>query len=57
MSPLVGTRNGQKTAEPKDGADVGYLDKSTFVQTRGLVLDAHDAGDFGFLRVVVTERS
>lgn len=56
VSPLASTRNGQKTGEPADGTDVSYMDTSKAVQTKSLVLDAHDQVNFGFLRIVVNEK-
>ncbi len=56
VSPLVSTRNGQKSSEPRDGADVSYLDRSAFVQTKTLVLNSHDSANFGFLRIVASEK-
>jgi hypothetical protein len=54
-SRLVSARNGVKATEPADGADVSYLDISTLVQRRGLVLERHDQTNFGFLRITVNE--
>ena len=53
VNPLVSPRDGKAATEPPDGADVSYMDRSTVVQTRGLVLASHDQANFGYLRVVV----
>ncbi|HYW85797.1 MAG TPA: metallophosphoesterase, partial [Spirochaetia bacterium] len=56
VNGLVSARNGTQASEPADGADVSYLDSSTVVTRKGLVLDRHDQSNFGYLRVVASAK-
>jgi hypothetical protein len=51
VNALVRARSGAQASEPADGADVSYLDSSTILPRKGLVLDRHDQSNFGYLRV------
>jgi Calcineurin-like phosphoesterase len=54
VNGLVRARSGIQPSAPADGADVSYLDSSTILQRKGLVLDRHDQSNFGYLRVVAS---
>ena len=53
VNPLVQARNGQKSPQPADGADVSYLDASTILHPTNLVLNKHDQTNYGYLRITV----
>ncbi len=51
IDKLVQSRLGAVAREPKNGADVSYLDTRPVVDASGLVLDRHDDRTYGYLRV------
>ena len=53
IDKLVQASGGTTPPEPRNGADVSYLDAQPVVDSSGLVLERHDDYDYGFLRVSV----
>jgi hypothetical protein len=56
ISSLVQPHLGSPAKEPKNGADVTYLDTHPAVHATRLVLDRHDDRSYGFLRVIADHR-
>ncbi len=57
VNPLVSARAGRKAGEPGNGVDVSYMDSSNAVQSEGLVLNAHDQENYGFLTITASPKT
>jgi hypothetical protein len=53
VTSLVQAHLGSPAQEPKNGADVTYLDTNRAVDATQLILNRHDDQSYGFLRVTV----
>ena len=52
--PLVQSRGGVTPGDPTSGASVAYLDTNPVVQATGLVINAFDHTNYGYLRVTAS---